>query len=203
MSHPQPPSVDAWRPWTPREVAERLAGIDVLWCVIGGYAIDLFLGRETRPHHDIEIATTRDGFPAIRERLQQQHVLYAVGDGTLRRLAPSDPYPKDRHQCWVLEEGIAAWRLDVMQEPGDAATWRFRRDERIAAPRANIVRYTHDSIAYLAPEAVLLFKAKGMREKDKSDFTLVAPLLPPTQRAWLLDALSRTHHGHSWIAALR
>jgi hypothetical protein len=42
-----------------------------------------------------------------------------------------------------------------------------------------------------------------MREKDVSDFTLVAPLLPPTRRAWLIDALERTHPGHVWIAALR
>ena len=203
MSHPLSPPFDAWQPWAPREVADRLAGIDAPWCVIGGHAIDLFLDRETRPHHDIEIATTRDGFAQIRERLQQRHVLYAIGDGTLRRLSPSDAYPRDRHQCWVLDERVGAWRLDVMQEPGDATTWRFRRDERITVPRANIVRHTRDNIAYLAPEVVLLFKAKGMREKDESDFTLVAPLLPPTQRAWLIDTLSRTHSDHPWIAALR
>jgi hypothetical protein len=90
-----------------------------------------------------------------------------------------------------------------MQEPGDATMWRCRRDERIAVPRDAIIRRTADNIAYLSPEAVLLFKAKGMREKDVSDFTLVAPLLQPTQRAWLIDALTRVHPSHSWIAALR
>jgi hypothetical protein len=203
VSHPQPPPFDAWQPWTPPQVAGLLAGVDAPWWVIGGYAIDLFLGRETRPHSDIEIATTRDGFTAIRERLQQRYVLYAAGSGTLRRLAPGDAYPKDRHQCWVLDERAAVWRLDVMQEPGDATTWRCRRDERIAVPRDAIIRRTAGNIAYLSPEAVLLFKAKGMREKDVSDFTLVAPLLQPTQRAWLIDALTRVHPGHSWIAALR
>lgn len=203
MSHPQPPPFDAWKPWSPLEVAERLAGVDAAWWVVGGYAIDLALGRETRPHADIEIGTTRADFPAIREHLQRHYVLYAVGDGTVRRLAPADPFPKDRHQCWVLDEPTALWRLDVMQEPGDATTWRARRDERIAVPRANIVRRTSDNIAYLSPEAVLLFKAKGMREKDVKDFTLVAPLLQPTQRAWLIDALEVAHPGHEWIAALR
>lgn len=203
MSHPLPPPFDAWRPWTPPQVVDLLAGIDAPWWVIGGYAIDLFLGRETRPHSDIEIATTCDGFIAIRERLQQRYVLYAAGSGTLRRLAPGDAYPKDRHQCWVLDEAAAVWRLDVMQEPGDATTWRCRRDERIAVPRDAIIRRTADNIAYLSPEAVLLFKAKGMREKDVRDFTLVAPLLQPAQRAWLIDALTRVHPDHSWIAALR
>ena len=197
------PPFDAWQPWTPHEVAERLAGVDAPWWVIGGYAIDLALGHATRPHEDIEIATTREGFAAIRECLQRRYVLYAAGSGTLRRLAPNDPYPVDRHQCWVLDEAAATWRLDVMQEPGDATTWRCRRDERIAEPREEIIKRTADNIAYLSPEAVLLFKAKGMREKDVKDFTLVAPLLQPVQRAWLIDALEIAHPGHQWIAALR
>lgn len=203
MSHPQPPPFDAWQAWTPAEVAQRLAGVDVPWWVVGGYAIDLHLGRETRQHGDLEIATTREGFSAIRTHVQDRYTLYAVGDGTVRRLAPADAYPKDRHQCWVLDERAALWRLDVMQEPGDATTWRCRRDERIAVPREKIIRRTRDNIAYLSPEAVLLFKAKGMREKDVKDFTLVAPLLQPTQRAWLIDALQIAHPGHQWIAALR
>jgi hypothetical protein len=184
-------------------VVHQLAGVGAAWWVVGGHAIDLFVGRETRPHGDIEIATTRDGFAAIRERLQQNYMLYAVGDGMVRRLAPADAYPKDRHQCWVLDEPAALWRLDVMQEPGDATTWRCRRDERIAVPREMIIRHTSDNIAYLSPEAILLFKAKGMREKDVKDFTLVAPLLQPAQRAWLIDTLEQVHPGHVWIAALR
>ena len=198
----QPPPFDAWQPWTPHQVAERLAGVDAPWWVIGGHAIDLALGRITRRHEDIEIATTRDGFGPIRVHLQRHYTLFAAGDGTLRRLAPADPYPKDKHQCWVLDEPVAVWRLDVMQEPGDANIWRCRRDDRIAASRETIIRRTPDNISYLAPEAVLLFKAKGMREKDVKDFTLVAPLLQPAQRAWLLDALALVHPGHVWIAAL-
>lgn len=202
-SYPKLPPFDAWQPWSPRQIADLLAGVDAPWWMVGGYAIDLHLGRSTRHHQDIEIATTREGFTAIRGRLQEDYALYAVGSGTLRRLAPGAPYPKDRHQCWVLDGHAKVWRLDVMQEPGDATTWRYRRDECVAGPRANIVHRTADNICYLAPEAVLLFKAKGMREKDVKDFTLVAPLLQPAQRAWLIGALAIAHPGHPWIAALR
>lgn len=37
-----------WRPWRPEVVAERLAGVDVAWCVAVGCAIDLFHGSPTR-----------------------------------------------------------------------------------------------------------------------------------------------------------
>lgn len=202
-AHWDGPPLEAWEPWTPQFVSRTLEGVDVPWCVVGGWAIDLFLGRETRHHEDIEIAVPGIFFAPLRARLERRFALHAVGDGEVLRLQPGAPFPPNKHQCWVLDEAADQWRLDVMQEPGDAQTWVFRRDERIAVPRANIVRHAPDDISYLSPEAVLLFKAKGMREKDVADFTLVAPLLPPTQRAWLIDALNTVHPDHPWIAALR
>ncbi|MGM7683701.1 nucleotidyltransferase domain-containing protein [Cytobacillus sp. Hm23] len=29
------------------------------WFIAGGWAIDLFIGKQTRPHHDLEIAIFR------------------------------------------------------------------------------------------------------------------------------------------------
>ena len=90
----------------------------------------------------------------------------------------------------------------LMQEPGDAARWVFRRDERLAAPRDSLARRTASGIPYLAPEAVLLFKAKGGRDKDEADFAAAAPDLGAEARAWLIDALARTAPGHPWIGRL-
>jgi hypothetical protein len=59
-----------------------------------------------------------------------------------------------------------------------------------------------DGVPYLAPEIVLLFKAKHPRAKDQSDFAGVLPVLGPIRRAWLAAALRRTHPGHRWITAL-
>ena len=194
------PAIEAWAPWTPQQVTRRLSLVDAPWCIVGGWALDLWLGHETRPHHDIEIAVPRTAFAAIRAALETDCILYAAGGGTLRRLAPADPFPRDKHQCWVRDGEI--WRLDVMQEPGDSDTWVFRRDERLTAPRSRLLRHTASGIPYLAPEAVLLFKAKGSRDKDEADFTAAAPLLGAEARAWLADALIRTAPGHSWIARL-
>ena len=195
------PSLEAWAPWTPQEVTRRLAHIDAPWCIVGGWALDLWRGTQTREHHDIEVAVPRAGFAAIREVLDKDCVLYAAGGGTLRRLAPADPFPRDKHQCWIREDDV--WRLDVMQEPGDAATWIFRRDARLTAPRAQMLRHTAAGIPYLAPEAVLLFKAKGARDKDEADFTAAAPDLDAEARLWLIGALERTAPEHPWIARLK
>jgi len=203
IKHWDGPPLEAWDAWTPAMAAHALDGVDAPWCVAGGWAIDLYAGRKTRHHGDLEIAVPRLFFAPIRHRLERRFALHVVGDGEVRRLPPGALYPDDKHQCWVLDEAAGKWRLDIMREPGDADVWIARRDESIQLPRAAAVQRSNDGIPYLAPEAVLLFKAKNLRPKDNSDFTLVAPLLPPAQRAWLIDALTRVHPGHEWIGALR
>ena len=36
--------------WSPHEVAERLDGCEVPWCVAAGWALDLFRGTRIREH---------------------------------------------------------------------------------------------------------------------------------------------------------
>ncbi|HEX2592147.1 MAG TPA: hypothetical protein VHL34_11665, partial [Rhizomicrobium sp.] len=170
------PGLDAWEAWTPQQASALLKGVDAPWCVVGGWAIDLFLGRTTREHADLEIAIPRTSLPAMRTHLTGYR-LYAVGDGEVRRLGAVAPLPDDKHQCWVLDEEAGKWRMDVMSEPGDALKWVCRRDERINAPREWMVGTSDDGIPFLVPEAVLLFKAKYCREKDEADFAACLPEL--------------------------
>ncbi|WP_460529046.1 nucleotidyltransferase domain-containing protein [Flindersiella endophytica] len=59
--------------WTPSEIAHHLTGIAAPWCVAAGWALDLFLGRQTRKHGDIEIAIPAARFPEVRDRFQRHH----------------------------------------------------------------------------------------------------------------------------------
>ncbi|HUY52034.1 MAG TPA: hypothetical protein VMV92_41095 [Streptosporangiaceae bacterium] len=54
----------------------------------------------------------------------------------------------------------------------------------------------------LAPEIVLLFKAKAIRPKDEADFTGTVPPLATAQRAWLRRSLLRVRPDHPWIDRL-
>jgi hypothetical protein len=104
------PPLDAWRAWTPTEVARRLAGVDVPWCVVGGWSIDLFLGEQTRPHANLEIAVPRADLPPLRKALDGV-VHHAVGDGRVRALAAGEPPPDDTHQNWLLDVAADVWRV--------------------------------------------------------------------------------------------
>lgn len=194
------PPLSAWDPWLPVEVARRLEGTTARWAVVGGWAVDLFLRRQTRPHEDIEICVPRTDFPLLLAFFQDCE-LFTVFDGDVRRLRPTEPIPPHIHQIWIVERATGKWRLDVMLEPGDEETWIYRRDESLRVPRSEIT-LGRNGIPFLSPEVVLLFKAKHCREKDEADFHECLQGLTSDRRAWLSNALSRFHEEHHWLQAL-
>jgi hypothetical protein len=58
------------------------------------------------------------------------------------------------------------------------------------------------SIPFVIPEVALLFKAKGLRAKDDTDFQRVLPALDEIRRPRLSAWLVCVHPGHPWLAAL-
>ena len=197
-THWDGPGLEAWHAWTPEQAARELASVAIPWCVVGGWAIDLFLGEQTRDHEDLEIAVLREDFSHVRHALNR-FVFHVVGDGEVRRLSEAAEPPRDKHQTWVLDIAAGAWRVDVMLEPGNPSTWVFRRDEAIRAPRAFMIQHTTDSIPFLGPHGVLLYKAKAARSKDEADLARCLPQMAHDQRVWLATALERVHPKHPWL----
>ena len=196
------PDLDAWEAWTPWEAAERFAHVDVPWCVVGGWAVDLFIGEQTREHSDLEVELLRGDFGAARAAVAGFD-LFSAGSGAVRPLGPDEVPPPENHQVWVLDVEAQAWRIDVMLQPGDIDTWVFRRDESITAPRLSMVGHDRRGVPYLAPHGTLLYKAKAAREKDEADLEACLPRMDAGAIAWLRAALARAHPGHPWIGRLR
>ncbi|MFJ8250130.1 nucleotidyltransferase domain-containing protein [Streptomyces sp. NPDC094466] len=186
--------------WTPVEVAQRLAGVSVPWCVAAGWALDLFRGGQTRVHGDIEIAIPEAGFPEVRRRFPG-YVFDAAGSGRIWEDARPETLAAV-HQTWLRDPATGNYLLDVFREPHDGDTWICRRDARIRLPYSEIVHHTEDGIPYLAPELVLLFKAKHARPKDRRDFDATVPHLTRAQRTTLAELLARVHPGHAWLTDL-
>ncbi|MDX3095400.1 hypothetical protein PV703_14690 [Streptomyces sp. ME01-24h] len=192
---------DRWSScWTPSEVARRLAGIGTPWYVAAGWALDLFRGRRTRAHGDIEIAVPAAGFPEVRDRFPG-YVFDAAGSGRIWEDATPEVLAAV-HQTWLRDPATGDYLLDVFREPHDGDTWICRRDEGIRLPYSDVIRHTRDGIPYLAPELVLLFKAKHVRRKDQTDFDATVPLMTPAQRETLTGLLARVHPGHPWLTGL-
>lgn len=189
-----------WDAWSPSELARRLAGVTAAWYVIAGWALDLFLGRQTREHDDLEIGVAAQDFGAIRSALAEFE-FFVVGHG--RALPLTEQTLADHRQTWVREPSTGLWLLDVIREPWDGDAWVYERDRRITRTAPELVARTRDGIPYMQPEVVLLFKANAMRPKDEDDFAFVLPQLDESRRRWLVEVLELAHPGHPWIDPLR
>lgn len=185
---------------TPSEVARRLAGISTPWYVAAGWALDLFRGRQTRAHGDTEIAIPAASFPQVRDRFPG-YVFDAAGSGRIWEDATPEVLAAV-HQTWLRDPATGNYLLDVFREPHDGDIWICRRDETLRLPYSDIVQHTQDGIPYLAPELVLLFKAKHARPKDQTDFEATVPHMTSAQRETLAGLLARIHPEHPWIADL-
>jgi hypothetical protein len=189
----------AWEPWTPEEIASRLSGTDARWYVVAGWALDLFAGRQSRPHRDTDIGVPSESFPVIRESFAEYD--FDVVDSGRRWPLASDVFAST-FQTWLRDPETGSYHLDVFRDPHDGSEWLCRRDESIRMPYTELIRYSATGIPYMTPEVVLLFKAKGLREKDQLDFDATLPRLSAPQVDWLRVNLQLIHPGHVWIGRL-
>lgn len=195
------PDQEIWRPWNPAQLSRRLCRISRPWCIVGGWAIDLWYGRKTREHEDLEFTILRRDFSRFRRELSEME-FYTVQNGVLALLADNEDPQMDTFQVWCFERAASCWRADIMFEPGNDDYWVYKRDTTITRPRNEMVALSTDGIPYLSPSAVLLFKAKYRRPKDQKDFELATKGLVPAERLWLRECLERLHPGHLWASKL-
>jgi hypothetical protein len=171
------------------------------WGIAGGWAIDLFVGRQMRPHADIDVAILRDDQARLRDRLSDARVEKVV-DGQLV------PWGSEERLELPIHEIHATWpdgfHLEFLLNEWDAASgeWIFRRDSRIRRPVDSVFSMGR-GLERLAPEVVLLYKSKGSGQKDDADFATCVGLMTPEQRGWLHDALRMTDAEHPWLTTLR
>lgn len=191
-----------WEPLTVEQVAERLRELRVPWSIAGGWALDLFIGRQTRAHKDVEVAVFRDDVATARAALAGWEVFIAES-GTLTEWREGVALPAEAHELWCRERGRAAWQLELLVEERVGDRWVYRRDRAIGMRAADLVRRTADGVPYIRPEVQLLYKSKATRPEDESDLLTVLPLLDIAARSWLAAALWTIDPRHRWLERLK
>jgi hypothetical protein len=196
------PAAGHWRPMRPDDVRASLVEINLPWWVAGGWALDLFLGLQTRPHGDFDVGVLRRDVTNIAAALSGWD-LFEAQSGMLYRLGHSELPRPEVNSLWCRPRNTHGWSLELMLDEADGDEWLFRRLPTIRMPLARAIKRTEDGIPYLTPEIQLLYKARGTREKDQRDFERVMERLGPDERSWLYDALSRIDPQHVWLTELR
>jgi len=107
---------------------------------------------------------------------------------------------------WAIHQVFAGdsdgKRIEILFGEIDDGRWSYRRNPAVTMPVVDLRVEGPMEIPALAPEVVLLFKAKLGRSWDDADFDSVLPTLTPGRRAWLSEALAASHPGHRWISPL-
>lgn len=202
---------DARRSWIAREgfaplyhaIAE-LRELPVTWRIGGGWSLDLFLGRVTRVHHDVDVEVARADQLTLRTYLLERH--WKLLTPFEQRLGPWPAHMRlesPRHQVHAHRDGAF---LDFLLNDMEGGVWRFRRAPAVVRDMSRVELRSPDGIPYVAPELALLFKSKTSggteRAKDQTDFEQVYTLLEPERRAWLRWALTAYDPSHAWLARL-
>ena len=183
---------------------EELEGLDALWMVSSGWALDLFLNAPSRYHHDLDLTIWREDQTQLQRHLEgrgwQMHKIVAQGQYALWETGEYLQAPVHQIHARRGEDNF----LDILISPRQGNSWVYRRNPSVKMPIAQ-ARMESRGIPHLAPELVLLFKSgstahpTASRNKDQQDFERILPALPKKRRLWLKETLLELHPTHPWL----
>ncbi len=201
--------------------------MDMEWCYCGGWAIDLFMGKESRPHKDLDIvifddqikgtiaymlemgwnveAPTRQGFvPVTVENCDT----YSFDNlWCMNRAYPMDYIKVDEQSTYnfyhyerTVQENMDFVEIQLNAREEGYFVYRSNPSIRLELDKAF---YTYEGLPFLAPEIVLLYKSKYLSADNQNDFDLVVSKMNDAQKIWLKEALILEYgNDHPWVALL-
>lgn len=143
------PAAGIWQPIHPREARSLLSHIPGSWWVAGGWALDLFIGRQGRPHKDLDIGILRRDLRPALACLSGWELFEAKG-GELFGPVEVDAR-EDVNSLWGRQIGTDGWVLELVLDDSEGDQWLFRRDRCIRRGLDTVFRYDSERIPYLVP----------------------------------------------------
>ncbi|MFN0095883.1 MAG: nucleotidyltransferase domain-containing protein [Dehalococcoidia bacterium] len=191
------------------------------WALCGGWAVDVWLGRQTRAHHDVDLVIFAEHQQALREHFAGwqlvAHDLQWSGDDPVW---PGQPIP-DRSR-WdgrtvtvpghfhLRAPDDESFDFEVNLLDREGAEWVLSREPRLALPLTDVIRPCAWGFDAVAPEVAAYYKVVGvpdandlapqMRPHDIADVGLLVPALPPERLTWLRAAVATVAPDHPWLA---
>lgn len=193
-------------PLHPRDVLSLLKDAPIQWWITGGWALDLYLGRQTRPHFDTDIAIARCDQLTAQSYLSDWD-FYSTkrdesGEIVMEQWETGEFLGQEYPGVWARESENVVWQFEFLFHEIDDQIWTFRYDDSIQHLLEEIGTISSEGIPYFVPEIALLYKAARLRNVDKQDFQMVLLKLKQTQRRQLLTDLQKFESDHSWLALL-
>jgi hypothetical protein len=187
---------------TIEKVAALLRDLPCEWYVCGGWAVDLFLGRVTRTHKDVDISIPRARQLEVRDYMKSRGWrLEKAHEGRLTPWEEGEFLTPPFHTVWCRNDAHEPDFVELQLDEIDDERFTFRRDSTLTLPRGRMSFTTRSGVPVLAPELVLLYKSSAA-EEYAGDFRNAAGALGASARAWLKDALVKVYARHPWAEEL-
>lgn len=207
-------------------VRDLLVGFGPPWFLSGGWAVDAWLGRQTRDHGDVDITVFHHDQRAIIEHLSGWalvgHDPNVADDTTEPWNGRQLDLPAHVHVPSIgsplatsTTATHAAFEFEFLLNERSGDEWVLNREQRIVVPLDRSTQRSTWGLPTASPEVVLFFKAGGnvsaaeletsgggLRSRDEEDFFALLPILSATQRSWLRDSLAEVRPAHPWLAQL-
>jgi len=183
------------------------------WALCGGWAVDAWLGRQTREHPDVDICVFIQDQRALFDHLAGwqlvAHDRYVDGGTSEQWDGRALDLPGHIHARLDTGEDLPdrvnastdqGFNLDIQLNDRSADDWILSHQPRISIPLRNGVQQPAGGPPTVVPEILLFFKAHELRRRDKLDFLALLPHVTQEQRDWLRNAISLV--GHPWVNQL-
>jgi hypothetical protein len=173
--------------------------------VAGGWAIDLFTGTTHRAHSDLDILVLARDLPDLAATFtHHQLIVEDAATGQHHDWDPDQPLQPGPHTLIFPDSTGAGCPVQILLAATDGDHWVYHRGSgRIRRPLTDIILTTTDGLRVLAPEIVLLFKSRSLRDKDHHDFNAAVDHLGPHRARWLHDHIKPWRPDHPWLPALQ
>lgn len=188
-----------------------MAGYDGRWALCGGWAVDAWLGRELREHHDVDFAVFHD-----EQRMLFEHI------ASWEPIGHDDNVPGATKEPWTGRWLAMPAHIHARRE-GDfepefhlnvraGGRWVMNEASGLSLPMNQAVTRAAWGFEVVTPAVLVYYKAApptwrgeprtAPRPHDEADFELALPLLSPTERRWVRDAIAAVEPAHPWLARL-
>ena len=211
------------------QLNDYLKNINIDYAICGGSAIDLFVGRKTRPHKDLDVAVfLEDRDKIVQYMLEMGWDIYEpCGSGYLHKITSVKDQMRIKTNIWcvkpssshyhftdhgnnmyaVQQDGLEQEGLDFIEflfNKREDGHFLYSRNNNIRKDMGKAVLLTETKIPYLAPEIVLLYKSTALYNYEyKQDFDVALIKMNSEDREWLKSSLVCIFpDGHEWISRI-
>ena len=209
-----------------RQLNDFIKHIGIDYAICGGHAIDLFIGKKTRPHKDLDVVIFKEDRNKIIQFMIDNgwdiyepcgnEILHKIVDINDQKLIKTNIWcvkPENRHYEFIQKdinmfsvkfdnsEQIELDFIEYLLNKRVDGYFLYSRNNDIKLNMNSCILY-FDDIPFLTPELVLLYKSKGIDivPENQIDFDNVFYKLNESQKVWLKDSLNVMFpEGHKWM----